>query len=71
MAVDLNREHVITNEEVLSKCGWTPYAGRKVRGLPVHTLVRGQFVFENGNVAGRPGYGRLASPVNAKSHERK
>lgn len=71
VAVDLNREHVITNEEVLSKCGWTPYAGRKVRGVPVHTLVRGQFVFENGNVVGRPGYGRLASPVNAKSHERK
>ncbi|MCH8266799.1 MAG: dihydroorotase family protein [Acidobacteria bacterium] len=71
VAVDLDREHVITNEEVLSKCGWTPYAGRKVRGVPVHTLVRGQFVFENGSVVGRPGYGRLASPVNAKSHERK
>ena len=71
VAVDLDREHVITNEEVLSKCGWTPYAGRKVRGVPVHTLVRGQFVFEDGKVVGRPGYGRLAKPVNAKSHERK
>lgn len=71
VAVDLDREHVITNEEVLSKCGWTPYAGRKVRGVPIHTLVRGQFVFENGSVVGRPGYGRLASPVHAKSHERK
>ncbi len=71
VAVDLGREHVITNEEVLSKCGWTPYAGRKVRGVPIHTLVRGQFVFENGSVVGRPGYGRLASPVHAKSHERK
>ncbi len=68
VAVDLGREHVITNEEVLSKCGWTPYAGRTVRGVPVHTLVRGQFVFENGSVAGHPCYGRLASPVNAKSH---
>ena len=63
VAVDLNKEHVITDEEVLSKCGWTPYAGRKVRGLPVHTLVRGQFVFENGKVVGEPGWGRLASPV--------
>ncbi len=71
VAVDLGREHVITDEEVLSKCGWTPYAGRKVRGVPVHTLVRGQFVFENGSVVGRPGYGRLASPVHAKSYERK
>ena len=63
VAVDLNKEHVITDEEVLSKCGWTPYAGRKVRGLPVHTLVRGQFVFENGKVVGEPGCGRLASPA--------
>jgi len=63
VAVDLNKEHVIRDEEVLSKCGWTPYAGRKVRGLPVHTLVRGQFVFENGKVVGEPGFGRLASGV--------
>jgi dihydroorotase len=63
VAVDLSQQHTITNEEVLSKCGWTPYAGRKVRGLPVHTLVRGQFVFENGKVVGEPGYGRLASPL--------
>ena len=62
VAVDLTAERTITNEEVLSKCGWTPYAGRKIRGLPVHTLVRGQFVFENGKVVGEPGYGRLASP---------
>jgi dihydroorotase len=63
VAVDLNKEHVISDEEVLSKCGWTPYARRKVRGLPVHTLVRGQFVFENEKVVGEPGHGRLASPV--------
>jgi len=70
VAVDLTKEHVITDEEVLSKCGWTPYAGRKVRGVPVHTLVRGQFVFENGKVVGRPGYGRQASPLNSKSRGR-
>lgn len=66
VAVDLAKEHVFTNEEVLSKCGWTPYAGRKVRGVPVHTLVRGQFVFENGKVVGRPGYGRQAAPLKSR-----
>src|SRR5262249_57576764 len=63
VAVDLNREHVITDEEVLSKCVWTPHARRKVPRLPVHTLVRGQFVFENGKVIGEPGCGQLASPA--------
>jgi dihydroorotase len=66
VAVDLAKEHVLTNDEVLSKCGWTPYAGRKVRGVPVHTLVRGQFVFENGKVVGRPGYGRQAAPLKSR-----
>lgn len=60
VVVDIDAETTITNESVLSKCAWTPYAGRKVRGVPVHTLVRGQFVFENGKVVGRPGYGQLA-----------
>ncbi|MBI3950994.1 MAG: dihydroorotase family protein [Acidobacteria bacterium] len=63
VAVDLAAETTITNESVLSKCGWTPYAGRTVRGMPVHTLVRGQFVYEDGRVVGEPGYGRLARPV--------
>jgi dihydroorotase len=63
VAVDLQAETTITHEGVLSKCGWTPYAGRTVRGVPVHTLVRGQFVFQDGKVAGEPGYGRLASAV--------
>jgi len=62
--VDLTAEATITNESVLSKCGWTPYAGRTVRGLPIHTLVRGRFVFEEGRVVGEPGYGRLARPVS-------
>ena len=65
VAVDLQAETTITDETVLSKCGWTPYAGRKVRGVPVHTLVLGQFVFEDGKVVGEPGHGRLARPARS------
>lgn len=63
VAVDLQAEKTISDQEVLSKCGWTPYRGRKVRGVPVHTLLRGQFVFRDGKVVGAPGYGCLARPV--------
>jgi dihydroorotase len=65
VAVDLSAETTITDEGVLSKCGWTPYAGRKVKGVPVHTLLRGQFVFENGKVVGKPGYGKVARRAQA------
>jgi dihydroorotase len=63
--VDLNRRAVISNDDVLSKCGWTPFDGREVHGLPVHTLVRGQFVMRDGTVVGRPGAGRQAMPLGA------
>ena len=66
VAVDPEKQITITNDNVLSKCGWTPYADCKVRGVPVHTIVRGQFVYESGKVVGQPGYGRLARPVGPK-----
>jgi len=40
--VDLKAEHVIENDWIGSKCGWTPFAGRKVRGWPIGTFVRGR-----------------------------
>lgn len=60
--VDLDAEWEITDELVLSKAGWTPYAGRRVRGRVETTIVRGRVVYENGSVVGVPGWGRQASP---------
>src|SRR5262249_18490833 len=40
--VDLKAERVIENDWVGSKVGWTPFAGRKVKGWPVGTVVRGK-----------------------------
>jgi len=60
--VDLEREYEIRDEDVLSKIGWTPYAGRLVRGAIEATIVRGRVVFEHGRVVGEPGWGRQATP---------
>jgi dihydroorotase (multifunctional complex type) len=56
--VDLSRERVLRDEDVISKAGWTPYAGRRVRGQAVMTLVRGRLVAEEGKPVGEPGWGR-------------
>jgi dihydroorotase len=61
--VDLERTFEITDDIVLSKIGWTPYAGRRVRGVIDTTLVRGQVVYEGGQVVGQPGWGRQARPA--------
>jgi dihydroorotase len=63
--VDLSGEVEIRDDQVLSKIGWTPYAGRRVRAAVETTLVRGRVVYEGGTVTGQPGWGRQASPTAA------
>jgi dihydroorotase-like cyclic amidohydrolase len=58
--VDLNQEYEIKDEDVLSLTGWSPYAGKKVRGKPVETIVRGRTVYRNGKIIGEKGWGKQA-----------
>jgi dihydroorotase len=46
--VDLNAENVVSNSELVTKAGWSPFAGRVLKGWPVATLVSGEFVFNAG-----------------------
>ena len=48
--VDLKAERVIENEWIGSKCGWTPFAGKKVKGWPVGTVVRGRLAMWQGEL---------------------
>ncbi len=64
--VDPAKRHTITDAEVMSKCGWTPYAGRDVRGLAVYTLLRGEVIYDDGALAVREGYGRQAVRADAR-----
>ena len=41
----------------------TPYGDMKGKGMPVMTLVRGQVVYEAGQVTGKPGYGVFQAPL--------
>lgn len=55
--VDMEREHTLSNEEIISKAGWTPFAGLHVKGRPVRTMLRGIVVAEEGRVTAEPGTG--------------
>ena len=59
--VDLARERVLRDEDVISKAGWTPYAGMRLQGWPVMTFVRGVLVAREGKVTAQPGVGRYLS----------
>jgi len=43
--VDLRREWVINDDFILSKCGWTPFHGKRVKGWVERTVVKGRLVF--------------------------
>jgi len=53
--VDMKREQKI--RPGYSKCGWTPYEGWRVKGLPVKTIVRGTVVMDDGTITVKPGFG--------------
>jgi dihydroorotase len=57
--VDHKRRRKISNDDLYTKCGWTPFEGIEVRGVPVRTIVRGETVMINGKITGKPGHGQF------------
>jgi dihydroorotase len=48
--VDLNRYRPVQRQDLLTKCGWSPFEGWSLTGWPVVTIVGGQIAYENGKV---------------------
>ncbi len=61
--VDLEHAYEIRDADVLSLTGWSPYAGRRFKGKPVRTIVRGRTVYTDGKVVGVKGWGKQARAV--------
>jgi dihydroorotase len=48
--VDLDNYRLVVREEMVTKCGWSPFEGWNLTGWPVVTVVGGKVVFENGKL---------------------
>jgi len=48
--VDLETYRPVLREELLTKCGWSPFEGWNLTGWPVTTIVGGQVVFDHGKL---------------------
>ncbi len=46
--VDLNKPYTVTKENLLYKCGWSPFEGTTFRSSVTHTFVNGNLVYLNG-----------------------
>ena len=62
--VDLGREWTIDDAKLQSLSKITPFHGRRVKGLPIHTLVRGRFVMKDRTlVSSTRGWGRSVHAI--------
>lgn len=56
---DPERRLAITPDLVHDNVGYTPYAGRELKGWPVTVLSRGEVIIENGQLTAERGRGRF------------
>jgi dihydroorotase-like cyclic amidohydrolase len=48
-----NTKYEVRNTDLFTKCGWTPFAGRRVYGKVKKVTLHGKTVFENGEFMGK------------------
>ena len=48
--VDMSLSRKVDNGSLFTKCGWSPFAGRELKGWPVKTIVRGNVVYDAGSI---------------------
>jgi dihydropyrimidinase len=56
---DGDKEHTLSQKTLHMRVDYSPFEGRKVRGLATHVLSRGKVVVEHGSYVGRAGDGRF------------
>jgi dihydroorotase-like cyclic amidohydrolase len=57
--VDEDEEWEIQNDKLYTKCKWSPFNGRQVRGSVKRVVIRGTNVFEDGKILVKPGFGEI------------
>jgi len=49
---DLRKPHIVSPDNLLYKCGWSPFEGHRFRSTITYTFVNGKLVYENGKFTG-------------------
>lgn len=57
--IDKKEKYEIKNENLFTKCKWSPFNGWKVTGKVRKVVLRGNIVFENDKILTTPGSGRI------------
>lgn len=60
--VDESEKWVVENGNLFTKCNWSPFNGMALQGKVKSVTLRGEKVFENGQILAKPGSGTILSP---------
>ena len=52
--VDMNKKIIIKNENIESKCKWSPFNEVEFKGTPVATIIAGKIKMKEGKILGEP-----------------
>ena len=48
--IDPRKNYTVDSNNILYKCGWSPFEGRKFNSQITHTFINGNLVYENGSI---------------------
>ena len=65
LVIDPDAEWTIAARDLIGRAGLTPYAGRRVRGRPWMTFLRGEMLLRDGELVAEPGLGQYL-PARAR-----
>jgi dihydroorotase-like cyclic amidohydrolase len=61
--IDPDYSWEIHAQNTYTRCGWTPFEGWRVRGLVKRSSLRGEIVYQDGEVIAKRGFGRNVREV--------
>lgn len=60
--IDEEAECIINNKTLFTKCAWSPFEKRKIKGKVKKVFLRGTKVYEDGKILIKPGFGQIIKP---------
>ena len=57
--IDTSAVRQISDRNMYTRCGWTPFDGRNIHGAVRRVILRGEVAYEDGQVLAEPGFGQL------------
>ena len=50
----MKKKFIVKNENIESKCGWSPFDRYEFKGKPVLTIIAGKIKMQDGKIIGSP-----------------